>query len=99
MPLMAYSTYVNQMYQCLGFSKQATFLASCRQGICFVPLILILPALFHLNGIVLSQPASDFLTFVISVPFQIIFYHRHLKIQPESLPSDQTNRSPLHKEV
>ncbi|QNK39529.1 MATE family efflux transporter [Caproicibacter fermentans] len=83
MPFMAYSTYVNQMYQCLGFSKQATFLASCRQGICFVPLILILPVLFHLNGVIMSQPASDFFTFVISVPFQITFFKFHLKIRSE----------------
>ena len=91
MPFMAYSTYVNQMYQCLGFSKQATFLASCRQGICFIPLILILPALFHLNGIILSQPISDFLTFVISVPFQITFYHRHLKNQSSELLSEKAS--------
>ncbi|MVB10842.1 Multidrug export protein MepA [Caprobacter fermentans] len=83
MPFMAYSTYVNQMYQCLGFSKQATFLASCRQGICFVPLILILPVLFHLNGVIMSQPSSDFFTFVISVPFQITFFKFHLKIRSE----------------
>lgn len=83
MPFMAYSTYVNQTYQCLGFSKQATFLASCRQGICFIPLILILPVLLHLNGVILSQPGADFLTFVISVPFQITFFHTHLKTSPE----------------
>ena len=35
MPFMAYSTFVNQLYQCLGYKLPATVLASLRQGICF----------------------------------------------------------------
>lgn len=81
MPFMAYSTNVNQMYQCLGFSKQATFLASCRQGTCFVPLILILPLFIGLTGVQISQPAADLLTFIISVPFQIRFFKKQLNTQ------------------
>lgn len=83
MPLMAYSTYVNQMYQCLGFSKQATFLAS--QGICFVPLVLILPRIVELTGVQISQLASDLLTFIISVPFQIKFFNSQLSEDDEGL--------------
>lgn len=79
MPFMAYSTYVNQLYQCLGFSKQATFLASLRQGICFVPLMLILPHFIGITAVQSVQPLSDFLTFLISVPFQIAFFRNHLK--------------------
>jgi hypothetical protein len=30
---------VNHLYQSLGFRKQATLLAACRQGIMFFPLI------------------------------------------------------------
>ncbi|MEA4966374.1 MAG: MATE family efflux transporter [Oscillospiraceae bacterium] len=78
LPFMAYSTYVNQLYQCLGFSKQATFLACCRQGVFYLPLIFLLPWLLGLTGVQMTQPASDFLTFLISVPFQIHFYRRRL---------------------
>ncbi len=78
MPLMAYSTFVNQTYQCLGFSFGATILASCRQGIFFLPLALLLPRLFGLSGILAIQPAADLLTFLISVPFQIHFFRSHL---------------------
>lgn len=79
MPLMAYSTYVNQLYQCLGFSTQATLLACCRQGLCFLPLILTLPRVIGFAGVQLSQPGADFLTFAISVPFQIRFYRTVLR--------------------
>lgn len=83
MPFMAVSTYVNQMYQCLGFKAQATFLASCRQGIMFVPAILILPVFFGCAGVEASQPLADLLTFVISMPFLTGFY---LKVIKEKKP-------------
>lgn len=76
MPFMAYSTYVNQMYQCLGFAPQATALASCRQGIFYIPLVLILPLLLDITGVQMAQPAADLCTFFISVPFQIYFFRR-----------------------
>ena len=74
LPLLAYSTYVNQMLQCLGRSGQATFLASCRQGTIYVPLILVLPAILDLTGIQLTQPIADGLTFLVSIPFHIWFF-------------------------
>ena len=74
LPLLAYSTYVNQMLQCLGRAGQATFLASCRQGTLYVPLILVLPALWGLTGIQLTQPIADGLTFLVSIPFHIWFF-------------------------
>ena len=78
MPLMAYSTFVNQLYQCLGFSFAASILASCRQGIFFVPIILLLPKAIGLAGVQMTQPAADLATFIISVPFQIVFFRRVL---------------------
>lgn len=78
MPLMAYSTYVNQLYQCLGFHQAATLLASCRNGLFYVPLIWLLPRLLDLTGVQMSQPAADLLTFVVSIPFQIWFFRHKL---------------------
>ena len=75
-PFMAFSTFVNQLYQCLGFAKQATVLASSRQGIFYVPFILILPALLGLTGVQLAQPMSDFCTFFLCIPFQIWFFRK-----------------------
>ena len=74
LPLLGYSTYVNQMLQCLGRAGQATFLASCRQGTLYAPLILTLPVLLDFTGIQLTQPIADGLTFLVSVPFHIWFF-------------------------
>jgi len=85
-PFMAYSTYVNQLYQCLGFRVRATILASCRQGICFIPLVLILPRVLELTGVQMLQPGADFLTFLVSVPFQIYFFKKYLNEPERSKP-------------
>lgn len=78
MPLMAFSTYVNQLFQCLGVKFPATFLASCRQGICFLPLIFTLPPAFGLAGVQAAQPGADLLTFFISIPFIVVFLKKKL---------------------
>ncbi len=77
-PVLGYSTFVNQLYQSLGYVKGATVLASCRQGICFVPLIFLLPMWLGLDGILLTQGLSDLMTFLISVPFNVWFLRRVL---------------------
>lgn len=74
LPLLGYSTYVNQMLQCLGRSGSAAFLASCRQGVFYVPLILILPRVLGLLGVQLCQPIADTLTFLVSIPFHLWFF-------------------------
>ena len=78
-PFMAFSTFVNQLYQGLGFKLQATFLASCRQGICFLPVIWILPLFIDLAGVQSAQSIADMGTFFISIPFLIIFYNKYIK--------------------
>lgn len=80
LPGLAYSTYVNQLYQCLGFSGPATVLACCRQGIFYLPLILILPGIIGIWGIQFSQPGADILTFLVSIPCQIWFFERKLQL-------------------
>ncbi len=82
LPTLGYSTYFNQLYQSLGFVKGATVLASCRQGIFFVPLILALPWLMGLDGILVTQPLADLLTCLVSVPFNIYFLKKVLPTGP-----------------
>ena len=78
MPFLAFSTYVNQLYQCLGFKGQATFLASCRQGIFFLPTVLLLPLWLGCLGVEAAQSVADLCTFVVSVPFLMYFYRKYI---------------------
>ncbi len=74
MPFMAFSTYVNQLYQCLGFKVQATLLACCRNGFFLIPVLAVLPSFFGMTGLLAAQPLADLLTFFISIPFLIGFF-------------------------
>ena len=80
MPFLAVSTYVNQLYQCLGFKGKATFLASCRQGIFFLPVVVLLPLWIGCMGVQAAQSVADLCTAVISVPFIMYFYRKYIQL-------------------
>ena len=63
----------NMTFQSVGKAGRATFLACCRQGVFFIPLILILPRTFGLVGVEICQPIADALTFIVSLPFLLAF--------------------------
>lgn len=67
-PLNAWIVMCNMMLQSIGKGLKASIVASARQGLCFVPLILILPRFFGLTGVEICQAVSDVLTLTISVP-------------------------------
>lgn len=52
-------------FQTIGASRFGLFLSLIRQGIFYVPFILILPKLMGVTGIYLAQPAADVLTIFI----------------------------------
>ena len=70
----------NMLFQSIGKSGRATFLACCRQGVFFIPLILTLPRFFGLVGIEICQPIADVLTFLVTVPFLFPFLHQLVKM-------------------
>lgn len=67
------STAASFLFQSVGKAKPATFLACCRQGICYLPLIFILPNTFGIVGIQLTQPLADLITFVFSASLLLPF--------------------------
>ena len=71
----------NMLFQSIGKSGRATFLACCRQGVFFIPLIFTLPRMFGLLGIEICQPIADVLTFVVTVPFLFPFLHQLVKME------------------
>ena len=52
----------SSLFLALGKAGEGFVLGACRQGICFVPIILVFPALWGLNGILYAQPAADVLS-------------------------------------
>lgn len=82
MPFMPLGVVCNMTYQSIGKSWIATFLSSCRQGIFYIPLILLLPISLGLTGIEITQAIADLATFIVSI-FAAIYFFRMIKSQEE----------------
>lgn len=54
-------------FQTIGASKYGLFLSVIRQGLFYIPFILVLPKIFGVTGIYFSQPAADILTILVCV--------------------------------
>lgn len=69
LPLMATIVITNMMLQSTGRGLKASIASSARNGIFFIPMILILPRLFGLFGVEISQAVADVLSFLLAIPF------------------------------
>ena len=49
----------------------AALIAAARQGLCFIPVVLLLPRVWGLTGLCVSQAVADILTFFLTLPFLI----------------------------
>jgi Na+-driven multidrug efflux pump len=61
------------MFQSIGRSREASFLATLRSGLYYIPLLIILPLFIGLTGIQCAQMVSDILTTATSIPFVVRF--------------------------
>ncbi|HFH7636767.1 TPA: MATE family efflux transporter [Streptococcus agalactiae] len=59
------------LYLSTGKALGGVFLNSLRQGIVFIPIILLLPKFMGLNGVIYAQTISDLITTIITIPFAI----------------------------
>ena len=83
LPLMAITVMTNMSLQNIGKVWRATLLALARQGLMFIPVIVILPMIFKLNGVILSQGIADVLAFAIALPLNLALL-RDLKKRSET---------------
>jgi putative MATE family efflux protein len=81
LPLHSLIVTTNMLLQATGNIPQATFLSCNRQGVYFIPLILILPLCFGIFGIEISQACADLLTVITSLPFLIWFMKKIDKLE------------------
>lgn len=76
MVLIPINTLPNMLFQSVGEAGKSSFLASARQGLFYIPLILILPKLFSVTGLQIAMPAADLLTLFLAVPMLLAFFRR-----------------------
>jgi putative MATE family efflux protein len=59
------------IFQALGKAKEALLLSMSREVLFFIPIVMTLPLLFKLNGIWLTVPIADILSFLLTLIFII----------------------------
>lgn len=82
--LMGLVVTTNMLYQNIGRVMGATLLAVARQGLMFIPVVLILPHVFTppIWGVYLAQPTADLFAFCLALPLAVRLY-RELKAREE----------------
>ncbi len=65
-PTFGFTVIYNSAFMAFGKAKEALVLSTARQGIFLIPAILILPALFGLEGVLLCQPIANVLSFALT---------------------------------
>jgi len=82
--LFGFYTVYSSLFLALGKAKEGFFLGACRQGICFVPVILMLTMILGESGILYAQPVADVISAVITV-FMAVHLHKKLIIRRKEL--------------
>ncbi len=80
LPIVGYQIVVTNFFQSIGKARVSIFLSLSRQLIFLLPMLLLLPSLFGLDGVWASLPASDIIAAVVT--FLIMRkYMKHFKAQ------------------
>lgn len=75
--LFGFYTVYSSLFLALGKAKEGFILGACRQGLCFVPVILLLPHIWGLGGILYAQPVADVISAAIAAVMAVSL-HREL---------------------
>ena len=81
-PAQSWIVMSNMMEQSINRTIPATFLATARQGVFFIPSIFLLSHAFGLTGIQMAQAVSDFCTLLCAIPI-------HIHVLRTLVPHDQ----------
>ncbi len=82
--LFGFYTVYSSLLLALGKGRAGFILGACRQGICFIPVILILPAVWGINGILYAQPIADVISAAVTV-FMAVRLHNELTTAEKNL--------------
>ena len=64
----------NMLFQSIGKSGRALFLACVQSGLIFIPFISIIPHFLGITGVEIAQPLSYFMSCLITIPFVLGFF-------------------------
>ena len=83
MPLLPINFMISVTYQSVGNKLAAAILSISRQGLFYIPSVLILPSAIGLLGVQCCQSVSDFFSALFAIPFTIAFFKSLNKLSEE----------------
>lgn len=90
-PICGVSTAAGTCHQSTGRSAVAVGLSVCRQGLIYLPLMLILPNFIGKLGIQIVQPIADIVSTLISIPFYVRFMREMKQLEAEVKLQEECN--------
>lgn len=78
-PVVGYQMVVSNFFQSIGKAKISIVLSLSRQLLILLPLLLILPTMFGINGVWVSMPVSDTLSAFMAAWIMIVHMRRFKK--------------------
>lgn len=87
-----FHTVYSSLFLALGKGREGFILGACRQGICFVPVILILPKIMKIDGILYAQPIADLLTTIVTVVMAVFLYKNLSEMQLKFSRNQETEK-------
>ncbi|ASJ21646.1 MATE family efflux transporter [Brachyspira hampsonii] len=95
-PIIGFQFVFMSTFQALGKSIPSLVLSLSRQGIAFIPTILIGTKLFGINGIIWSQPIADIVSVALATVMYIYIYK---KMKRKALEEENNNSEPAYANV
>lgn len=82
-PVVGYQMVISNFFQSIGKAKISILLSLSRQLLILLPLIVVLPPIFGINGVWAAMPASDFLAAVMAAWIMIVHVRKFKKQHKE----------------
>lgn len=76
--IVGYQIVVTNYFQSLGMAAKSIFLSLTRQIIFMIPMLMILPPKFGLDGVWMCFPIGDFLSSIVAT-FMLVWQIKHIK--------------------
>ena len=84
LPIIGCQMVITNFFQSIGKAKLSIFLSLSRQMLILIPMLLILPKFFSVDGIWMSLPVSDFISFILAVWLMAVYMKRFKVSKKES---------------
>ncbi len=83
-PLIVFIIISNMALQTSGWSLSANIVAALRNGICFIPLIIIMPIYLGVTGVETCQAVADVISAIITLPIMLRYFRQLRQMEAES---------------